>query len=130
MAKNNRIFISFAKEDEKSRNLLVGQARNEKSPFEFVDMSVKEPWDEKWKTNCRTKIKGCDAMIALVSKKTANADGALWEVKCGKEEFGSSRIRGIYVDSDNKPPSLPTEFSGVRVVEWTWANIKSFLDSL
>ena len=93
-------------------------------------MSVKEPWDEKWKTNCRTKIKGCDGMIALVSKKTANADGALWEVKCGKEELGTSRIRGIYADSDNKPANLPAEFAGIRVVEWTWANIKSFLDSL
>ena len=46
-----RIFISFAIEDERLRDLLVGQARNEKSPFEFVDMSVKEPWDSAWKTN-------------------------------------------------------------------------------
>ena len=50
MAKNNRIFISFAMEDEKFRNLLVGQAKNKKSPFAFVDMSVKQPWDEKWKS--------------------------------------------------------------------------------
>ncbi len=128
MAKKNRIFISFAVEDVASRNLLVGQAKNEKSPFDFVDMSVKEPWDEKWKTNCRTKIKGCDGMIALVSKKTANAAGALWEVACAKEE--KVPVRGIYVDSDNKPASLPKEFSGVTVVEWTWANIKKFLDSL
>ncbi len=130
MAKNNRIFISFAIEDKGSRDLLVGQAKNEKSPFAFVDMSVKEPWDEKWKTNCRTKIKGCDGMIALVSKKTAGADGALWEVKCGKEELGASKIRGIYVDSDKKPSSLPAEFTGIRVVEWKWSNIESFLDSL
>ena len=130
MAKTNRIFISFAVEDVASRNMLVGQAKNDNSPFEFVDMSVKEPWDEKWKTNCRTKIKGCDGMIALVSKKTASADGALWEVKCAKEELGNARIRGIYVDSDNKPSTLPADFSGVRVVEWTWPNIESFLDSL
>ncbi len=38
MPKNDRIFISSAKEDETSRNLRVGQARNHKSPFEFVDM--------------------------------------------------------------------------------------------
>ncbi len=130
MAEKNRIFISFAIEDARCRDLLKGQAKNDKSPFEFVDMSVKEPWDEQWKTRCRTKIKGCDGMIALVSKKTANADGALWEVKCGKEELETSRIRGIYVDSNNKPSSLPAEFAGIRVVEWTWPNIKSFLDSL
>lgn len=54
-----RIFISFAKEDINLRDFLRGQSRNENSPFEFVDMSVKEPWDNKWKTNCRTRIKGC-----------------------------------------------------------------------
>jgi hypothetical protein len=122
-----RIFTSFAIEDETSRNLLVGQAKHEKSPFEFVDMSVKQPWDERWKTNCRTKIKGCDGVIALVSKNTAKADGQLWEIKCAKEE--GVRVRGIYTTTDNRPATLPKELEGVSV-NWTWDNIKNFLDSL
>lgn len=128
MAKNNRIFISFAAEEKTYRDLLVGQARNKKSPFEFVDMSVKQPWDSAWKTNCRTKIKGCDGMIALVSKNTGKATGQLWEVACAKEE--GVPVRGVYVDADNKPATLPTEFSGVRVVYWAWDNIANFIDSL
>ena len=128
MASKNRVFISFAIEDEAYRNLLVGQAKNERSPFEFVNMSVLEPWDEKWKTNCRTRIKGCDGMIALVSKNTAQASGALWEVKCAKEE--GVPVRGIYCTTAKRPSSLPAEFSGVRVLDWTWPNIKAFLDSL
>lgn len=36
-----RVFISFAIEDSRLRDLLVGQAKNNNSPFEFVDMSVK-----------------------------------------------------------------------------------------
>ena len=115
-------------EDAWARTYLVGQAKNEKSPFEFVDMSVKEPWDEKWKTNCRTKIKGCDGVIAMVSKNTAKASGQLWEIKCAKEE--KIRVRGIYVSEDNRPEKLPSELDGVRVVSWTWDNIKSFIDSL
>ncbi len=75
-----RIFISFAIEDENLRNLLRGQGRNENTPIEFVDMSVKEPWDDKWKTRCRTRIKGCDGMIAIVTTKTASADGQIWEI--------------------------------------------------
>ncbi len=67
-------------------------------------------------------------MIALVSKKTANADGALWEVQCAKDE--GVPVRGVYIDSDNKPAYLPAEFSGIRVVEWKWDNIASFIDSL
>lgn len=128
MAKNNRIFVSFAIEDKTFRDLLVGQARNENSPFEFVDMSVKEPWDGKWKTNCRARIKICDGVIALVSKNVAKAEGALWEVRCAKEE--KVPIRGVYCTVDGRPTTLPSEFSGVKVVDWTWDNIASFINSL
>jgi hypothetical protein len=123
-----RIFISFAIEDSNLRDLLVGQARNDNSPFEFVDMSVKQAWDSTWKTNCRTKIKGCNGMIIIITKNTKNADGQLWEVKCAKEE-GIPR-RGIWGHSDDKPASLPTELDGLQVVYWTWENIKSFIERL
>jgi len=128
MATKHRIFISFAVEDKIYRDFLVGQARNNKSSFEFIDMSAKEPWDEKWKTNCRTRIKGCDGVIALVSKNTAKAAGALWEVRCAKEE--RVPVRGIYCTTDNRPLILPAEFAGVKVVDWTWNNILSFLNLL
>lgn len=128
MSKNNRILVSFAIEDETFRTFLVGQAKNKKSPFSFIDMSVKEPWDEKWKTNCRTRIKGCDGVIVLVSKNTAKAEGALWEVQCAKEE--NVPIKGIYCTTDNRPIFLPSVFNGVKVVDWTWDNIANFIDSL
>jgi len=128
MVKNNRVFISFATEDKTYRDFLVGQARNESSPFEFIDMSVKEPWDNAWKTNCQTKIKGCDGMIALVSKNTAKATRHLWEMSCAKEV--KVNVLGIYVDARNKPATLPAELSGVRVVNWTWENIANFINSL
>lgn len=67
-------------------------------------------------------------MIALVSKNTSKATGQLWEVACAKEE--GVPVRGVYVDADNKPAKLPEEFSGVRVVNWTWDNIASFINSL
>jgi len=123
-----RIFISFAIEDKWARDYLHGQAKSEKSPFEFVDMSAKEPWDEKWKTNCRTRIKGCDGVIALVSKNTAKAGGQLWEIKCAKEE--EIPLRGMYTTTDDRPRSIPTELDGVRIMGWTWDNIKNFIDSL
>lgn len=127
MAAYNRIFISFAIEDETYRDFLVGQARNEKSPFSFVDMSVKQPWDTQWKTNCRIKIKGCDGLIVLLSRNTLHADGALWEIKCAREE--SIPMIGVYIDKDNKSP-IPEELSGYRVIEWTWDGIKRFINSL
>jgi hypothetical protein len=128
MASKNRIFISFAVEDKWARDYLVGQAKNDNSPFEFVNMSVNEPWDEKWKTQCRTRIKGCDGMIVLVSKNTKNASGALWEVRTAKEE--GVPVRGVYTTTEDRPAALPSELTGVQVMAWTWANIKAFLDTL
>jgi len=127
MPKNYRIFVSFAAEDSNYRDLLIGQAKNERSPFSFVDMSVKEPWDTQWKTNCRTKIRGCDGMIALLSKNTWNADGAKWEMNCANEE--DVPLIGVHIHSDNKG-AIPTELSGKKVIEWSWDGIKRFLDSL
>src|SRR5271166_6314027 len=55
-----RIFIAFAVEDKFARDNLVHQAKDQEHvPFDFTDMSVKEPWESAWKSNCRTKIKGC-----------------------------------------------------------------------
>ncbi|MEA2691023.1 MAG: hypothetical protein QOJ16_410 [Acidobacteriota bacterium] len=123
----NRIFISFAAEDSWARDFLVGQARNEKSPFEFVDLSVKEPWDDSWKERCRTKIKGCDGLIAMISKKTYTASGARWEMKCAEEE-DIPRL-GIFIDSDDKG-IVPPELAGCRTIEWTWPGIAAFLAKL
>jgi len=120
--------VSFAVEDKTFRDFLVGQARNNRSPFEFVDMSVREPWDEKWKTNCRTRIRGCDGLIALVSTSTGSAEGALWEVQCAKEE--SVPVLGVHCSTTDRPIRLPREFDGVRVVDWTWDNIARFINAL
>lgn len=127
MAKNNRIFISFAIEDANYRTMLAGQAKNDQSPFSFVDMSVKQPWDEQWKTNCRTKIKGCDGLIALISPNTMKADGARWEIKCAIEE--RVPVLGVQIDS-SRPAAVPPELAGKRVIAWTWPGIAAFINSL
>lgn len=123
-----RIFISFAKEDSNLRDLLVGQARNNNSPFEFVDMSVKQAWDSAWKTNCRTKIKGCDGIIALITKNTKNADGELWEIKCAKEE--GIPCLGIWGNDNHYGVSIPSELSSSQMRDWTWSNISSWLSRI
>jgi len=127
VATKNRIFVSFAIEDANLRTLLVGQGRNENTPFSFVDMSVKEPWDSKWKTNCRTKIKGCDGVIGLITNNTIRADGQLWELQCAFDE--DVPVLLIYGNAD-RPASLPEPIKGRRILTWTWPNISAFLDNL
>lgn len=121
-----RVFIAFAIEDKTSRDFLVGQAKNDKSPFEFVDMSVKTPWESDWESKCRTKIKGCDGMIALISKHTSAATGELYEIKTADEE--KVPVMLMYTGSDR--PVLPYSLSGRLVNVWSWDNIKTFINKL
>jgi len=125
MARNNRIFVSFAIEDARYRDLFCGQENLKSSPFAFIDMSVKDPWDEKWKSNCRSRIKSCDGMFALISKNTAQATGQMWEIACALEE--RIPVLGIYCTTDSRPWSTP---HNIRVVGWTWTNIESFIGIL
>lgn len=123
-----RIFISFAIEDENLRDLLKGQAKNKNSPFEFVDMSVKQPWDSKWKTNCRIRIKGCNGVISIITKNTKNADGQIWEMKCAKEE--EIPIIGIYGNDDHVGVKMPDECRYIRLMDWTWSNISNWINNV
>ena len=67
MATKKTIFVAFAIEDERQRDFLKGQSLNTNSPFEYVDMSVKEAYDTDWKNKVRTRIKRSDGVIALIS---------------------------------------------------------------
>lgn len=77
MAEKKTVFIAFAKEDEGTRNLFTGQRVHPDTPFEFVDMSVKEPYSSEWKERVRTRILRSDGVIALISSSTPKATGEL-----------------------------------------------------
>ena len=117
------IFIAFAIEDERQRDFLKGQSLNTKSPFEYIDMSVKQAYDSDWKAKVRTRIKRSDGVIVLVSKNSLTSSGQKWEIQCAREE--GKKVLGIYAYTDDR-----TNIVGVNTKVWTWDNIKNFIDSL
>lgn len=123
MAEKKVIFVAFAIEDERQRDFLKGQSLNTNSPFEYVDMSVKEPYDSNWKERVRMRIRRSDGVIALVSKNSLTSSGQKWEVSCAKEE--KKKLLGIWAYKDDR-----TNLPGVNTVVWTWATIEKFIDSL
>ena len=126
--RRKRVFISFAIEDIDYRDFLVGQARKKHSPFEFIDMSVKKEWNQnEWKNKCRTKIKRCDGVIALLSKNTHKASGARWEIKCAREE--RVKIIGMHIKKNDKG-AIPIELKGEKIILWSWNNLEKFINQL
>lgn len=123
MADKKIIFIAFSMSDERSRDFLKGQSLSPRAPYEFIDMSVKEAYDEEWKKRVRTRIKRSDGVIVLVSKNSLTSSGQKWEIKCAKEE--RKPIRGIWAYSDDR-----TNIEGVATKIWSDKNITDFIDSL
>lgn len=123
MADKKVIFVAFAIEDERARDFLKGQSLNTNSPFEYVDMSVKEPYASEWKEKVRTRIRRSDGVIAIVSKNSLNSSGEKWEISCARDE--GKKVLGLWAYKDDR-----TDLPGVRTVVWSWNAISDFIDSL
>jgi len=123
MAEKKVIFVAFAIEDVRIRDMIKGQSLHTNSPFEYVDMSVKEAYDDEWKKKVRTRILRSDGVLVIVSKNSLNSSGQKWEIQCAKEE--KKKIRGIWAYKDDR-----TDLAGVNTMVWTWDNITAWIDSL
>ncbi|MBF7684115.1 TIR domain-containing protein [Acinetobacter sp. B5B] len=122
---NNKkvIFVAFAIEDERQRDFLKGQSLHPRSPFEYIDMSVKTAYSSEWKDKVRTRIKRSDGVIVLVSKNSLTSSGQKWEIQCAKEE--NKPILGIWIYKEDR-----TNIQGITIKLWSDANIINFIDSL
>lgn len=123
MAKNKIVFVAFAIEDARIRDMIKGQSLHTDSPFEYVDMSVKEAYDEEWKKKVRTRILRSDGVLVIVSENSLKSSGQRWEIQCAKEE--KKKVRGIWAYKDDR-----TDLAGVNTMVWTWDNIANWIDSI
>ena len=123
MADKKTVFVAFAIEDERQRDFLKGQSLNTNCPFEYIDMSVKEPYSSEWKDKVRTRIRRSDGVIALVSKNSLTSSGQKWEIDCAREE--GKKVLGVWAYTNDR-----TNLPGVNTVVWTWDAISKFIDGM
>ncbi len=119
-------FITFHTEDEAQVNLLRSQAKSEGSDLEFRDYSIKEPFDEQWKANCRERIGQTSATICMIGPETASRPAVLWELeesyRQGKKVIG---VR-IYRDADHSIPKPLTDHRA-PIINWDLKEISRLL---
>lgn len=125
MAKQ-KVFISFDYDhDIDIKGSLVAQARNDDSPFEIVDMSIKEAIDSNWKYYARKRIRSCDCVIVLCGRYTDTARGVTAELTIAQEEhIPYFLLKGRSVGTVQKP--LGAKITD-KVYDWTWDNLKLLL---
>lgn len=121
-----RTFISFDYDHDVSlKNLLVGQSKNDDSPFEIVDMSIKEAIDYNWKYYARRRIKSCDVVVVICGEHTDTATGVSAELEITQEEGVKYFLLKGYSDKACKKPKAAK--STDSMIEWTWDNLKKLL---
>lgn len=117
-----RAYISFDFDhDNDLKTLLVGQARNPASPFDIVDMSIKEVISENWKASARRRIKSCDVVIVICGKYTNLATGVSAELKIAQEENVPYFLLAGRSDSYNLKPLAARNSD--KIYNWTWDNL-------
>lgn len=125
MAKK-RVFISFDYDHNLDlKNLLVGQAKNEDSPFEIADFSIKEAISEDWKNKARTRIKGCNVVAVICGEHTDTASGVSAEVKIAQEENVDYFLLGGHKDKTCEKPKAAN--ASDKIYKWTWDNLKALI---
>lgn len=123
-----RVFISFHVEDEAMINLLRDQGRNSEK-LEFIDYSVKEPFDEKWKTQCTERLKQSKVLVCAIGEDTYSREAVNWEInkayELGKHVFG---VR-LHSDKNHRIPQ-PLMDRHAKILPWKLDAIQAELDKL
>jgi hypothetical protein len=126
MATAKRAFISFDYDhDLDLKNLLVGQAKNEDSPFSIQDFSIKEAIAKDWKDKARTRIRGCDVVIVICGEHTNTATGVSAELQIAQEEKVSYFL--LWGRSERTCVKPTAASSSDKIYKWTWDNLKALI---
>lgn len=120
------VFISFDYDHDASlKEFLVGQAKNDDSPFFIEDWSIKDP-SRDWKDKAKSRIKRADQVIVICGKHTDTATGVNVEIGLAREVGTPYFLLAGYSDGNNKKPTaaLGTD----KMYQWTWDNLKKLID--
>jgi hypothetical protein len=110
-----RAFVSFQMEDRWSRDFLVQHAHDKDTSVDFTDYSVHEPFDEKWRANCRARIAQTKGTIVMVGAATARSEAVLWEV--AETNRQGDPMFGIQINNGKTHP-IPPGLPSTRVIRW------------
>jgi hypothetical protein len=125
-AAKTKVFISFDYDhDLDLKTLLVGQAKNEDTPFEITDMSVKDELSGDWKSKVRARIDKVEQVIVICGENTDTAAGVAAEVLIAREAKKSYFL--LWGRSEKTCVKPKNALDSDKIYNWTWDNLKSLL---
>jgi hypothetical protein len=125
------VFISFASEDLALVNFLRGQAKNENSNLDFIDRSLREPYNsenvEYIKRGIRERIRQTTVTVCLVTENTVTSEWVDWEIR-ESIKLGKGVV-AVY-QGEKPPPKLPPVVNelGIKLVPWKQAELTAAIE--
>jgi hypothetical protein len=125
------VFISFASEDLDEVNLLRGQAKNEQTDLEFVDRSLKAPFEsdnaEYIRRGIRERIKQASVTIVYLTDSSATSKWVDWEIRESARQ--GKGVIAMYA-GEGPPRKLPWAITelGIKPVPWTHRELSSAIE--
>jgi len=125
MGSKTRVFISFDYDhDEDLKNLLVGQSKNQDSPFEIADWSLKEESDD-WREEARKRISRSEQVMVICGEHTDTAAGVSEEIRITRDEDKPYFLLWGRADKTCKKPKVALDSD--KIYKWTWENLKKLI---
>jgi len=119
-----RAFLSFMVEDSWARDFLVQQAKDRRNVIAFVDYSLHEPFDEKWKSNCRDRVAQTKGTIVLIGQRTSTSEAVKWEI--AETARQDHYLFGIQINRDRTWP-IPAGVPAKSVIRWDFDQVIAWL---
>ena len=128
-----RVYISFRSEDLGVANLFRGQAKNEYSDLEFIDFSLKVPFDsenaEYIKRGIGERITQSSVTVVLVTDSTHQSRWVNWEIE---ESLRLNKGVVVIDHRSNQASRMPSAVSEntdrVIVVSWNHEDINNAIN--
>ena len=112
-------------DDEAQVRLLTYQAKDDKFKFSFRDYSVKEEFDEKWKSQVREKLRLVSAVIVAIGERTHKRNAVDWEIREAYKQGKTVLCVRLYRDKGHKIP--PAVRPDTKVINWNAEEIRRAL---
>lgn len=125
------VFISFAHENLNEVNLLRGQAKSEKSPIEFNDWSVSEPYDSERaayiKQRISDRISQSSVTVVYMTPESAGSNWVNWEINRSLEL--GKKVLAVYKGNVKPNINFPAiSDNDIKCVPWK--TLASAIESL
>lgn len=121
-----KAFISFQMEDKWARDFLAQHAKDKRNDIEFYDYSVQDPFDSKWKTECKRRIGLTKGTIVLIGPTTYQSEAVLWEI--AETARQDHYIFGIQINRE-KTHVIPSGLPSQNVIRWDFTQIVKWLNT-